>query len=431
MRTTVSGVLALLVWLFSAVSGQAPAGSAAGAAPDRSALYAVVGSELTQYAVDMDTMSLTRRGTVTLPANPQYAWPHPSRKYLYVIWSNGGASYVGSRTGNWPLGDQHGLTAFRVDSSGALAPQGRTVGLKARPIQLAVDPTAKHVLVAYSVPSGVTVHRLEADGTLGAEVPPSGHLDVGTYAHHVQADPSSKFVALVTRGNGPQPGRPEDPGGLKIFAYRDGVLSNLKSIAPNKGFNFQPRDVAFHRSRPWLFMTLERQGQLEVYRINDGSVDEPAMFRKNTLADPNNVRPMQAASAVHLHPNGRFAYVGNRATAVTLKDGKSVLVGGENNIAVFAINQTTGEPTLIQNADAQGIRPRSFSVHPSGRMLVVGNQNEFNVYDENAREVRKVPAGMSVFRIGNDGKLEFVRKYEVPTEEPDRSLFWVGFVPLP
>ena len=423
-------VLAVVLSILATISGHAQNGST-GVTPVRSALYAVVGNELSLYAVDVENATLTKRSTVGFPANPQYAWPHPSSKYLYVIWSNGGASYVGSRTGNWPLGDDHGLSAFRVDASGTLQPHGKVVRLKARPIQLSVDPSARHVLVAYSVPSGVTVHKIESDGTLGAEVAPSGQLDVGTYAHHVQADPSSRLVALVTRGNGPQPGKPEDPGGLKIFAYKDGVLSNLKSIAPNKGFNFQPRDVAFHRSKPWLFLTLERQGQLEVYRINNGSVDEPAMFRKNTLAEPNNVRPMQAASAVHLHPNGRFAYVGNRATAVTQRDGKSVLVGGENNIAVFEINQTTGEPTLIQNADAHGIRPRSFSVHPSGRILVAGNQNAFNVYDEKARQVRSVPAGMSVFRIGSDGKLEFVRKYDIPTEEPDRSLFWVGFVPLP
>jgi 6-phosphogluconolactonase len=422
--------LAVLVLVLTAIPGQAQDGSP-GAAATRSTLYSVVGNELTQYAVDMEAMTLTRRGTVTLPVNVQYAWPHPSRKFLYVVWSNGGASYVGARTGNWPLGDVHGLSAFRVDSSGALEPHGRPIALKARPIQLSVDPPAKHVLVAYSVPSGVTVHEIEPDGTLGPEVPPSGQLDVGTYAHHVQADPSNRLVALVTRGNGPQPGRPEDPGGLKIFSYNDGVLANLQSIAPNKGFNFQPRDVAFHRSKPWLFLTWERQGQLEVYRINNGAVDEPSLFRKNTLADPSNVRPMQAASAVHLHPNGRFAYVGNRATAVRQIDGKAVLVGGENNIAVFEIDQSTGEPTLIQNADAHGIRPRSFSIHPNGQMLVAGNQNAFNVVDEKTKDVRRVPAGMSVFRIGGDGKLEFVRKYDVPTEEPDRSLFWVGFVPLP
>jgi 6-phosphogluconolactonase len=422
--------LTVVVVMLAVISGRAQDDGVGPAAP-RAALYAVVGNELTHYAVDTDTMALTRRATVTLPVNVQYAWPHPSRKFLYVIWSNGGASYVGARTGNWPLGDVHGLSAFRVDSSGALEPHGQAVALKARPIQLSVDPPAKHVLVAYSVPSGVTVHEIGPDGTLGSEVHPSGQLDVGTYAHHVQADPSNRLVALVTRGNGPQPGRPEDPGALKIFAYKDGVLSNLTSIAPNKGFNFQPRDVAFHRSKPWLFLTWERQGQLEVYRIGNGAVDETSLFRKTTLADPNNVRPMQAASAVHLHPNGRFAYVGNRATAVTQVEGKPVWVGGENNIAVFAIDQNTGEPTLIQNADAHGIRPRSFSVHPNGRMLVVGNQNAFNVVDEKTKRVRTVPAGMSVFRIGVDGKLEFVRKYDVPTEEPDKSLFWVGFAPLP
>ena len=26
----------------------------------------------------------------------QYAWPHPSRKYFYVAWSDGGASYAAS-----------------------------------------------------------------------------------------------------------------------------------------------------------------------------------------------------------------------------------------------------------------------------------------------------------------------------------------------
>ena len=80
MRTK---ALIVLVWIVTAISGQAQDGSV-GATPVRSTLYAVVGKEMTQYAVDTDKMTLTRRGTVTLPANPQYAWPHPSRKYLYV-----------------------------------------------------------------------------------------------------------------------------------------------------------------------------------------------------------------------------------------------------------------------------------------------------------------------------------------------------------
>jgi hypothetical protein len=42
------------------------------------ALYANVGTELTHYDVDVAAATLTRRGTVSLLANVQYAWPHAS-----------------------------------------------------------------------------------------------------------------------------------------------------------------------------------------------------------------------------------------------------------------------------------------------------------------------------------------------------------------
>ena len=80
MRATGIGSIGRVL---ATMSGQAQEGSS-GATAVRSTLYAVVGNELTRYAVDTDSMTLTRRGTVTLPVNVQYAWPHPSRKYLYV-----------------------------------------------------------------------------------------------------------------------------------------------------------------------------------------------------------------------------------------------------------------------------------------------------------------------------------------------------------
>ena len=43
--------------------------------------------------------------------------------------------------------------------------------------------------------------------------------------------------------------------------------------------------------------------------------------------------------------------------------------------------------------------------------------------------VKTVPAGLSVFRIGDDGKLTFVRAYDV--DVGDKTMFWMGMVPLP
>ena len=42
--------------------------------------------------------------------------------------------------------------------------------------------------------------------------------------------------------------------------------------------------------------------------------------------------------------------------------------------------------------------------------------------------VRTLPAGLSVFRIGDDGKLTFVRKYDI--DGGGKTMFWMGMVQL-
>src|SRR5262245_1987251 len=77
------------------------------------ALYANVGADLTHYDVDVAGAALTKRATVTLPAAVQYAWPHVSRRYLYVATSS-------SASGYGPAGTEHHVTAFGIDpASGA------------------------------------------------------------------------------------------------------------------------------------------------------------------------------------------------------------------------------------------------------------------------------------------------------------------------
>jgi 6-phosphogluconolactonase len=401
-------------------------GKAAGSG--KVALYAAVGAELTQYDVDVDGAALVRRGSLTLPANVQEAAQHPSKRYLYVAWSNGGPSNLPPDSAA-PSGSQHGLSAFRIDpASGALLPYGQPASLPSRPIHVTTDIPGTHVLAAYNDPSGVTVHRIEPDGTIGSQVKQPQPLDVGIYGHQVRVDPSNELVILMTRGNGPTPTKPEDPGALKLFNYKDGVLTNRISIAPGGGFNFQVRHLDFHPSRRWVFVSLERQNKLDVFeKLKDGTLSRNPLFSKDTLADPGNVRPGQALGTIHMHPNGRFVYLANRASGTVDFEGKPVFVGGENSIAVFAINQETGEPTLIQNIDTGGIHVRTFALDPSGRILVAGNMMQMSVHDKDG--VKTVPASLAVFRVRSDGKLEFARKYDLNVGS--RNLFWMGIVSVP
>jgi 6-phosphogluconolactonase (cycloisomerase 2 family) len=378
------------------------------------ALYASVGEVLTRYELDVDGAALARRESVALPQNVQYAWPHPSRRFFYVASSN--------RSGASP-GNSHWLSAFRVDpASGALAPHGEALALAHRPVHMSLDVTGAHALVAYNLPAGISVHRIGDDGRIGAPVSPAGALDTGIFAHQVRAVPSNRQVILVTRGNDAAGGKPEDPGALKVYGYQEGVLSGQASVAPGKGYGFGPRHLDFHPTRPWAYVAIERQNQLQTFRLESGGLAAAPAYTKDTLADRGKLRPRQLVGAIHVHPNGKFVYVSNRSDNTVDHEGTKVFGGGENSIAVFAIDGESGEPTLIQHADPQSYHVRTFALDPSGKVLVAASISPMDVRE--AGRIVHVPAALSVFRVGADGRLAFVRKYDVETN--GRMQWWAG-----
>jgi 6-phosphogluconolactonase (cycloisomerase 2 family) len=382
----------------------------------KTVFYASIGPALSLY--DLDTDGLIKRSTITAPANIQYAWPHPSRKYFYIVSSNGGPGVAG---------DKHFASAFRVDpTTGALSPHGQQM-LPSRPIHTSVDQAGQYLLIAYNDPSSVTVHRLNDDGTIGDLVKQPEKLDTGIYAHQIRATPSNQMVILVTRGNNAEPGKPEDPGAIKTFGFKNGILTPLASIAPGNGLGFGPRHLDFHPTRPWVFVSIERQSQLYVYRLDTATgLSREPLFVKSSLSDPN-TKFVQAAGPIHVHPNGRFVYQTNRASPLIELNGQKVLAGGENNIAVHAIDQSTGEPKLIQNIDGRGVQLRTFGIDPSGHLLVAASVVPIQVREGSG--VGTLPAGLSVYRVGDDGKLDFVRKYDVEATNQNQQ-FWSGMVTL-
>jgi len=384
------------------------------------ALYANVGPDLTHYDVDVAGAALIEQKTVTLPAGVQYAWPHASRRYLYVATSS-------SASGYGKAGTEHHVTAFAIDAaSGALTPHGESIRLPTRPIHMTTDIPSEHILVAFNNPSALHIYRINKDFTPGAEVRQPGPIDAGIFAHQVRVTPDNQRVILVTRGNEGTAARAEDPGALKVFGYKNGVLGNEVSIAPNGGREFGPRHLDFHPARPWIYVSIETQNQLYTYSMQGGNIHPEIAFRVGTLAEPTNIRARQAAGTVHVHPNGRFVYVANRAQQTVDFEGKQVFKGGENSIVAYSIDPSSGEPSPIQHIESGAIHPRTFHIDPSGRLMVVQHNLPVNVRDGSA--IRTLPAGLSVFRIGDYGKLAFARKYDV--DVGGKVMFWMGMVAL-
>jgi 6-phosphogluconolactonase (cycloisomerase 2 family) len=385
----------------------------------KTVFYASTGPELSLFDVDLAEAALQKQGAVTLPANVQYAWPHPSKRYLYVVSSNGGPGLPGTT---------HLASAFRMDArSGALQAHGQSQSLPSRPIHTSVDASGEYLLIAYNAPSNVTIHRLNGDGSIGEAMSQPGKLDTGIYGHQIRTTPGNQTAILVAGGNNAAHGKPEDPGALKLFAFKRGTLTSLASIAPGSGLGFGPRHLDFHPSQPWVYVSIERQNKLYVYKLqSDGTLGRDPLFVKDTLADPANVKPDQGAGAIHVHPNGRFVYLTNRSQGEVDFQGKKVFDGGENNVAVFAIDAQTGEPSFIQTVDGHGIHLRTFGIDPSGRLLAAASIRPLAV--RNGNTITTLTAGITIYRIAGDGKLAFVRKYDVDTARGQQ--FWSGMVTL-
>lgn len=390
---------------------------------DRTVLYQSVGAVLTHFDVDVEAATLTRRTSVTCPSNVQYVWPHPSRKFIYVSTSD-------AASGNTPVpGVMHRICALRVASDGSLSIHGGAQPLPSRPIHHCVNPAGTHVLSAFNNPSAVTVHPINPDGTLGPQVQQKAKVDVGIYAHQVVVAPSNRIVIFPARGNDARDGKPEDPGAIKVFRFEDGQLTDAQNIIGGRnGFDYRPRHVDFHPTQPWMYANIESQNEMHMHRLNAAGdkVEEKPAYTATTLTGIRDPKLHQTTSAIQVHPNGRFVYTANRADGTVELNGKRVFAGGENSLAVFAIDQATGEPRRIQSVDPLTHHVRTFGIDPSGRLLVAASIRD--MWTSYGGEVRLAPAGMTVFRIGADGKLELVRKYDV--ELNGKLQWWVGMMGL-
>lgn len=99
--------------------------------------------------------------------------------------------------------------------------------------------------------------------------------------------------------------------------------------------------------------------------------------------------------AIHLSPDGRFLYATNR--------------GDANEIVAFTVDPKNGHLKLVKRYPTLGKTPREFAIDPTGRWLVVGNQESDSAYffrrDPESGELASDPKRLS---IGSPVDFKFV-----------------------
>ncbi len=376
-------------------------------------LYAAIGRELTQYRVNVQLGALTALSKMQLPQGLQYLWQQPELSVFYAACSDGRPGFDGT---------EHCVCALNGSGESQLTVYGPVVSLPWRPVHITTDPAGRFIFITYPRPSAIDVFRINSDGTIGEKVEQPPFAELQKVAHQLRITADGRYAVLPLRGNDATSDRPEDPGAIAIMDVRDGVLSMRQTLAPDDGRGFGPRHVDFHPSRPWMYVSIERQNELSFFHM--GAEFSGPYCRLSTLTRQHEEKPRQLVGAVHVHPDGLTVYVSNRADGTVQKSGRAVFNGGENTIAVFRIDPSTGVPSRIQTIDTRGMHTRTFQLHPSGHLLVAANMTPR--WSEKDGHVREIHAGLSIFRVHSDGTLEFLNKLDVDARHA--HLFWAGFL---
>lgn len=153
-----------------------------------------------------------------------------------------------------------------------------------------------------------------------------------------------------------------DLGTDEVVTYKveNNELKKVQTLHVKPGSG--PRHLTFHPNGKWAYLLTELSTEVIVldYDQQTGSFTE----KQTILAKPEDFEGQNDASAIHISPDGRFVYAGNR---------------GHNSIAVFQVDEANGKVEFVEFTATGGEWPRDFCLDPSGAYLVVANQHTGNL----------------------------------------------------
>jgi 6-phosphogluconolactonase (cycloisomerase 2 family) len=122
-----------------------------------------------------------------------------------------------------------------------------------------------------------------------------------------------------------------------------------------------PRHIIFHQRLPYAYCIEEMGGMVTGYKYKDGKLDSIQRISAHLEGRVNDFN----SADIHISPDGKFLYASTRES--------------DNTIFIYAINQQNGTLKRIGQESSRGRHPRNFMIDPTGKYLLVANQNSGNI----------------------------------------------------
>lgn len=323
--------------------------------------------------------SATLVDSVVTP-NPSYLVVAPDQQHVYAVSETKRGNFSGKVRA---FSFDHKTRQFHYINEASSAGDN--------PCYVIVDKTGRWVVVAnYSSGTGAVL-PIRGDGSLGEAVSTFRHGGHGVnpnrqeapHVHSTVLSPDNHYLFV------------QDLGIDKIIEYsfndRTGAIAKKDSVSLKAGSG--PRHFVFHPNGKWAYLVQEMGGTVTAFDYQKGRLKTTQTI--STL--PPGFSQYFTSADIHVSPDGRFLYASTRDSA--------------NTIAIYSIDQRSGQLHLRGFQSTLGKTPRNFNFDPGGNYLLVANQNSDDVivFKVNRQTGRLTDTGHRI-DVGNPVCIKWIEK---------------------
>ena len=259
-------------------------------------------------------------------------------------------------------GGRERVSAFAIDRvTGHLTLINHQDCLGNNPVDAALDPTERHLVIANYNTGAVAVMPIDADGALEPTSQvfiltgtpgPDPVQQPSSHPHAVIFDPTGRFVIVPDKGF----------DCTFIFRFQNaGVTPTAQAhVASSPGA--APRHCTFHPTLPVLYVNNELDSTVTAFRWNPETGEAAESQTVTTL--PNGFPGRNTTAEIGVSADGRFLYVSNR---------------GEDTVVRFLVDPASGHLSYQHATPTGGRRPRFFAIDPAGMTLYAANQDSDDI----------------------------------------------------
>lgn len=288
------------------------------------------GSNIHVLELDVQSGEMTELTTVDGGMSPSYMAFSPDKRFAYAI--------------NEAEGANSKVLAFKMDpKDGRLSALNSQVTGGSGSPHLAVHPSGKWIAVAHYTSGEVSVLSVQDDGSLGsASAPDRGPDNDCDKAHQAVFDKSGDHLFVPCLGS----------NYVLQYKFENGQLEyNDPATVDVAG---GPRHLAFDPTEKHAYVLTEHESTITQF-----DYDKATGLLTNPKTPIKGYEQTKGSSAhIVVHSSGKWLYASNRM---------------ENSLGLFSL---AADGTLSAVAFEKDMisTPRDFSVDPTGRWLILANQ---------------------------------------------------------